>query len=479
MAGWNQKAVGFPENWDIIDHSEYRRSRPQPPQDLPSYTRRPGSAAGMDEGELRRNFSGPDAVRPDNIPIARDMGLNFRTNLAMPLERDYAVSDWLTPLRDSQNPIMFHGEPSQESQDSGWVSVDELRQLRRRELESSSVPPSREADELRFSMQHQRTYEEPPEKNSVLDNVLLTTFLASEYLISHPFRVLRRQCQVNAACNRCHIHPLALIPSMVRLTRWQGFGCLWKGLPGTLVIRGMSYWTEDILSKITPWPKEWPSRPSVGKAVQHIFLKGTSIVLQMPFYSASLVETVQSDIASDPPGIFDVIQEGIRRALPGHHHAHSARLINIWSLVPLSLVHGLSFYCISSIVSRVMARAIQWTSRDHTSRVYMKCRADFWGACLASVISFPLETIYHRLLLQGTRTIVDNLERGTEVVPILSRYEGVRDCIDGIRIDEGYLGFYKGFGALILDFSLRYALLHFTHFLALRLLPCDEDLHAR
>jgi len=35
----------------------------------------------------------------------------------------------------------------------------------------------------------------------------------------------------------------------------------------------------------------------------------------IPFYAASVVETVQSDIASEKPGIFDVFQEGISRFL--------------------------------------------------------------------------------------------------------------------------------------------------------------------
>ena len=32
-----------------------------------------------------------------------------------------------------------------------------------------------------------------------------------------------------------------------------------------------------------------------------------------PFFSASLVETVQSDIASEKPGVLDVFKEGVVR----------------------------------------------------------------------------------------------------------------------------------------------------------------------
>lgn len=34
-----------------------------------------------------------------------------------------------------------------------------------------------------------------------------------------------------------------------------------------------------------------------------------------PFYSASLVETVQSEIASERPGVLDVFKEGLTRLL--------------------------------------------------------------------------------------------------------------------------------------------------------------------
>ena len=33
---------------------------------------------------------------------------------------------------------------------------------------------------------------------------------------------------------------------------------------------------------------------------------------------------------------------------------------------------------------------------------------------------------------QGTRSIIDNLDTGTSVVPILTRYEGVADCFSSL-----------------------------------------------
>ena len=73
--------------------------------------------------------------------------------------------------------------------------------------------------------------------------------------------------------------------------------------------------------------------------------------------------------------------------------------------------------------------------------------ASFAASLCADVLLFPLETVLHRLHIQGTRTIIDNTDLGFEVLPINTQYEGVRDCVNVIRREEGAMGFYKGFGS--------------------------------
>lgn len=70
----------------------------------------------------------------------------------------------------------------------------------------------------------------------------------------------------------------------------------------------------------------------------------------MPFYSASLVETVQSDIASEKPGIFDVFREGAHRLL-AFHVPQKGRMIPIWGLIGPSIALGVSKY-VFGLVSR-------------------------------------------------------------------------------------------------------------------------------
>ena len=63
----------------------------------------------------------------------------------------------------------------------------------------------------------------------------------------------------------------------------------------------------------------------------------------LPFYSASLVETVQSDIASEKPGIFDVFRDGACRLL-AWSVPQKGRMIPIWALVAPSVSLGISKY---------------------------------------------------------------------------------------------------------------------------------------
>ena len=69
-----------------------------------------------------------------------------------------------------------------------------------------------------------------------------------------------------------------------------------------------------------------------------------------------------------------------------------------------------------------------------------------------------------RLHLQGTRTIIDNLDSGYEVIPILTSYENTRDCYQTTVQQEGVSGLYKGFGALILQFAAHVAVIKLTKF---------------
>lgn len=105
----------------------------------------------------------------------------------------------------------------------------------------------------------QPAYESPDDEELSLRKYLGVSIglvsLITENLLSHPFVVLRRQCQVHHNSYRRHLVPFTLVPVIVHLHQRQGVTTLWKGLGSCLLVRGMSLAIEDLLSKITPWPK--------------------------------------------------------------------------------------------------------------------------------------------------------------------------------------------------------------------------------
>jgi solute carrier family 25, member 46 len=70
--------------------------------------------------------------------------------------------------------------------------------------------------------------------------------LITENLLSHPFIVLRRQCQVHHNSRRFHLVPVTLVPVIIHLHRRQGVTTLWKGIGSSLLVRGMSLAVEDV-----------------------------------------------------------------------------------------------------------------------------------------------------------------------------------------------------------------------------------------
>lgn len=78
-----------------------------------------------------------------------------------------------------------------------------------------------------------------------------------------------------------------------------------------------------------------------------------SIGIVTPFYSASLVETVQSEIASERPGILDVFRDGAIRLL---EVGNKGRMIPIYALLPPTIAYGVTKYLFALIVRGVTSR---------------------------------------------------------------------------------------------------------------------------
>jgi len=303
------------------------------------------------------------------------------------------------------------------------------------------------------------------------------TGLIAENIVCHPFVILRRQCQVHVDSTRYHTNPFTLLPVLIHLNRWQGTSALFKGVGSSLTIKGLNLGIEDCVSKFTPWPKEINEHSTIKMVGQHIMMKAVSTAVVTPFFSASLVETVQSDIASEKPGVLDVFKEGVVR-LVSWSDPRCGRMLPVWVLIPPQVVHSVCHYVIKLIMEKKWLQVMKASHREFQKMKgavskdpeqsspgltqYQNQAAALAGHLFADVILYPLETVLHRLHLQGTRSIIDNLDTGKEVIPILTRYEGVSDCFSTILREEGARGLFKGFGALILQYSLHFLIIKFS-----------------
>ncbi|XP_029427717.1 solute carrier family 25 member 46 [Rhinatrema bivittatum] len=297
--------------------------------------------------------------------------------------------------------------------------------------------------------------------------------LFTENVLAHPCIVLRRQCQVNYHARNYHLTPFTIINIMYNFSKTQGPRALWKGMGSTFIVQGITLGAEGIISEFTPLPRELSHKWSIRQIAGHLLLKGVTYVIATPFYSASLIETVQSEIIRDNPGILDCIKEGMGRVM-GMGVPHSKRLLPLLVLTFPTVLHGVLHYIISSVVQKIILFILKKKNvtgflTENSGEVqstldayFPELIASFAGSLCADVVLYPLETVMHRLHIQGTRTIIDNTDLGYEVLPINTQYEGMRDCMNSIKQEEGMLGFYKGFGAVIVQYALHATVLQIT-----------------
>ncbi|XP_065364943.1 mitochondrial outer membrane protein SLC25A46 isoform X2 [Calliphora vicina] len=402
----------------------------------------------------------PSTLPPLNIPIQRSPQMQFQTS-----DEEYHV--YLESLRGIHDG-MAGGMKTVNSERDLSLPLDKHRVLENYyESQEDEDPEKLNMSSLGYSDEKQISI------RKYLGIGVQWVSLVTENLLSHPFIVLRRQCQVYNASQRYHLHPFALIPSIIHLHRRQGVTTLWKGLGSCLLVRGMSMAMDDILSKLTTWPKEVDNRTSLKRFGQHIILKSISIALVMPFYAASLVESVQSDIASEKPGLFDVFREGSLRLLYWKY-PQKGRMLPVWALIGPTVSVGITKYLFSLVIkglsSRIMRRRIQHAQErkgakfkdDSLENQNVEVYSNLISMLTTEVFFYPLETILHRIQLQGTRTIIDNLDNGYAVVPILTNYQGAIDCYRTTVAAEGFSGLYKGFGAIVLQFAAHIAVIKLT-----------------
>ncbi|XP_017260325.1 solute carrier family 25 member 46 [Kryptolebias marmoratus] len=298
--------------------------------------------------------------------------------------------------------------------------------------------------------------------------------LFTENVLAHPCIVFRRQCQVNYHARCYHLTPVSAVSVMYAITKAQGVKALWKGMGSTFIVHGITLGAEGIISEFTPLPRELPHSWSWKQLAGHLVLRGFTALVALPFSCASLVETVQSEIVRDESssGLLDCIREGLTRLL-GVGAPHSRRLLPLSCLLLPAALHAILRYAISTSIQQVALWLHQRAGKrrsdpsDPLDVHFPELAARWAGSLVADVMLFPLETVLHRLSLQGTRTIIDATDGAVGagnggsplVLPVNTQYDGFSDCLHAIRRKEGGAGFYRGFGALLMQYTVHGALL--------------------
>lgn len=108
----------------------------------------------------------------------------------------------------------------------------------------------------------------------------------------------------------------------------------------------------------------------------------------------------------------------------------------------------------------VLKKPPQDRTRFHT--IMPELFAGMTSSLAADLICYPFETILHRLYIQGTRTLIDNLDNGISAISITAKYSGLVDCFSSIIKNEGFLALYAGVGALALQYCLQFCVFRFV-----------------
>eukprot|EP00794_Sanderia_malayensis_P009564 gene9564-10552_t len=402
-------------------------------------------------------------------------------------QRDQAGGTTTCPERSPQFQDRSEGEgQSQQQQPIGAKYVDgedPIKQAETRILSSVSKAAINNAQEEHW--------------NRLAGFAVGVGSLYLQEVVSYPIVIIRRQCQVNHTARKYHLMPFTAFQLMLRIQAKQGVHALWKGWGSSCILQGIVILSEVAISEIMHLPRDISKGESqtLKGILGNNVLKSIGILVTLPFFSANLVDSIQSHQIEDsrPLVLFfkDVFYRmaGWYTAPRGH-----GRLLPMYSLIAPTLLHGMLRFAIKTIIGSLIMRlgqprtgASTSSSSKRTSRndaedfvvntgkiYYTQLLAGFVSSLLTELLLYPLETVVIRLHIQGTRTIIDDTDCGDGVVPLCTNYDGMTDCFESICRDEGLSALYKGLGALILQYVLQAILLKITKTIY-KSLPQSDD----
>ncbi|CAD5206413.1 unnamed protein product [Bursaphelenchus okinawaensis] len=297
--------------------------------------------------------------------------------------------------------------------------------------------------------------------------------IVNNAFITHPCTVLRRQCQVHQFARKQHLTPITLLPVVVHMVGKDGIYTLWKGSLGSGVLWALSRVTEIVIADAFGLPRYIIPNGSSAKYWKHIYLKAASFAVSTPFIVASFIETVRSSIGFgyDDARVFDVIYNGLDRLKQDLFGAvDTSRRIGVQYLIgPTVGFYTVQFMIRDSLYNNIYSMARRYVGKKpvhERTRFHVIMPEIFAGMsslAITDLICYPFETILHRLYIQGTRTLIDNLDTGASAISVTVKYTGIVDCVRSIIQKEGFWALYSGVGAVALQYGLHFCVLRAMH----------------
>jgi len=287
--------------------------------------------------------------------------------------------------------------------------------------------------------------------------------------LGYPFIVFRRQCQVNHGGMKYHVLPFSLFHVMQRMYHRQNVGVFWKGWGSNCIVKGVSIITELVACELLSVPRK---KQTIGMKETTSFqtdiinetVKGICALIILPLQSTCIIDSVQSLSLDQSRYMFTFFKDAFHRLVGWYVSRGHGRLLPLHQLILPSVVYGLTNYAVKGLINRILVRSN--TSRykiddkidekNMKKIYYAELMSNLLSSLITDILTYPLETVVLRLHLQGTRTIIDDTDKGIGVVPLCTNYDDMFDCFDTVVREEGASGLYKGFGALIIQYTLQF-----------------------
>jgi solute carrier family 25 protein 46 len=252
---------------------------------------------------------------------------------------------------------------------------------------------------------------------------------------------------------------------MTTIATHHGSPSILGGLGGELAVIILQGLSENMLNESRYLPKSWSDVNGVTAFLGHLANQCIGFLLSSPFYAASIVESVQSHVDGDTSTLLSSMESGISRILG--RESRSPHFLPLYITTPLFIGYSLLQYSTEILVQSCLNRLTSLTQTSETNSSESSILSVFYPQLLSGTIStavsgmllYPLQTVLHRLVVQGTQTVIDNTETGVGCVPVHTAYRGFVDCWGRVIQEEGWSGLYKGFSALLLQVVLGMAIL--------------------